>query len=279
MKALLIVLISLNMAAAASHHHAGLRLHDLTSEAQVSGDQALEKMKAVRMILVGEHHTDPAHHAAQLRLIRALHESGRDIAIGLEMFRHDRDPILKQWVQGELTEADLKAVYFEDWNFPWDLYRPIFDYARQNRIPMLGLNVPRDITRQVARQGFDSLSSEQKEILGHVTCDITPAYRDFVARAHGMHGHGEMTFDSFCEAQMVWDTAMAVHAVRFLEQNPGHTLIILAGSGHARRPGIPTQVRQRSAVSLSVILPFTPGVFEPATLSAEEADYLLLPEG
>ncbi|MCK7512360.1 MAG: ChaN family lipoprotein [Desulfobacterales bacterium] len=38
----------------------------------------------------------------------------------------------------------------------------IFEYARAQRIPMIGLNVPREITRQVARGGFQSLTEAQR---------------------------------------------------------------------------------------------------------------------
>jgi uncharacterized iron-regulated protein len=275
MKPLILFLVNVILVLA-GNARADLRLYDLRSETLLRGEQVLETLATAGIILVGEHHTNPAHHAAQLALIRAVHEAGREIAIGMEMFRHDRQETLDRWVQGGSGEAELKSLYRQDWNFPWELYRPIFEYARDNRIPITGLNVPREITRQVARHGFESLSLEQKELLGNVTCDITPAYRDFVARAHGAHGHGGLEFESFCEAQMVWDTAMATHAVRFVTQHPGRILIILAGSGHARHPGIPTQLRRLSEIPLWVVLPETPQIFEPSTISAQEADFLLL---
>jgi uncharacterized iron-regulated protein len=275
MKTLIFLMLSL-MPVLAVPAKADLRLYDLRSDTLLGGRQVLETLTAAGIVLIGEHHTNPAHHAAQLSVIRALREAGGDIAIGLEMFRHDHQDALDRWVRGDSDEAALKSVYRRDWNYPWELYSPIFAYARDHRIPMIGLNVPRDITRQVSRYGFESLSPEQKAILGDVTCDITPEYRDFIARAHGAHAHGGLEFESFCEAQMVWDTAMAVHAVRFVEQHPGRILIILAGSGHARHPGIPTQVRRRSTISPLVILPETSGIFEPSTLSAQDADFLLL---
>lgn len=276
MRSIVLVLVSLSVAATAASAP-DLRLQELASGTFLTGGKALEQLAAARIVLVGEHHTAPDHHAAQLKVIRALHENGRKIAVGLEMFLDERRATLDQFVRGELSEEELKRIYFEDWNFPWELYRPIFEYARQNQIPLIGLNVSRDITRQVARQGFDSLSPEQKEILGDITCEVTPAYRDFVARAHGAHDHGALAFESFCEAQLVWDTAMAVHALRYLDLHPDSTLVILAGSGHARRPGIPTQVGRRSAVPVAVILPYTPHVFERATLSAAEADFIIMP--
>lgn len=73
--------------------------------------------------------------------------------------------------------------------------------------------ISREITRQVSRKGFASLSDKQRGQLEGVTCEVTREYRDFVRSAFGAHGHGKMDFIYFCEAQLVWDTAMAINAI------------------------------------------------------------------
>jgi hypothetical protein len=52
--------------------------------------------------------------------------------------------------------------------------------------------------------------------------------------------------------------------------------VLLAGTGHARKPGIPAQIRKRSDVPVAVILPETPGVIDAGTVGIEETDYLAL---
>jgi uncharacterized iron-regulated protein len=128
---------------------------------------------------------------------------------------------------------------------------------------MVGLNVSRGITRQVAQEGFSSLSETQREELDGGSCNVTREYRDFIRSAFGAHGHGSMDFIRFCEAQLVWDTAMAINAVNHLEQHPDRMMVLLAGSGHARKLGIPYQVKSRSPILTTVRLPRTPDIFGP----------------
>ncbi len=228
-----------------------------------------------RIILVGEHHTAAGHHQAQLAVIQSLVAAGQQVAVGMEMFRRDSQPSLDAWVGGQLKASAFEDVYRDNWNYPFALYQPILEYARQNRLALVGLNVPRGITRQVAREGFDSLSKQERQDLPFVTCDVDQDYMAYIRQAYGAHGHGQMNFDHFCEAQLVWDKAMAVNALRFLEKHPSHVIVVLAGSGHARKGGIPAQLKKMSSFKHLVILPEVPGAIDQETLDHEDADFLI----
>ena len=256
---------------------AQLNLFDIQTRQSIAGAQAMDALKNARLVLVGEHHTNQSHHEAQLQVIRSLNEQPVQLSIGLEMFRKDSQAALDQWVAGKLDEETFEKIYLDNWNFPWPLYRSIFVYARDKRIPMVGLNVSRDITRQVAQHGFASLSNQQRGELAGVTCNVTREYRDFIRSAFGAHGHGNMDFIRFCEAQLVWDTAMAINSLNHLEQHPDRVMVLLAGSGHARKMGIPYQIESRLPIPATVLLPHTPDIFEPATLTGADADFIIMP--
>jgi uncharacterized iron-regulated protein len=228
-----------------------------------------------RIILVGEHHTNVSHHRAQLAVIQSLVAAGRKVAVGMEMFRSDSQPALDAWVAGRLAPTAFEAVYQDNWNYPWPLYEPILAYAREERLPVVGLNVPREITRQVAYQGFDSLSAKDRGDLPFVTCDVDADYMAFIRQAYGAHGHGKMDFTHFCEAQLVWDKAMAARSLRFLEANPEHTIVLLTGSGHARKGGIPAQIKKLGPADHLVILPEVPGNLDRTTVDGDDADFLI----
>jgi uncharacterized iron-regulated protein len=91
-----------------------------------------------------------------------------------------------------------------------------------------------------------------------------------------MHGHGGMEFTNFCEAQLVWDTAMAWTLLRFLEKDPKATVVVIAGKGHSWKLGIPAQIKSRSTLPFRVILPEIPGRVERGNISMAEADYVWL---
>ena len=228
------------------------------------------------LVFVGELHTTQSHHHAQLETIRVLKKAGAPLAIGLEMFRRDSQSDLDRWVNGELSEKEFEKTYYKNWNYPWPLYKDIFLYAREHKIPMVGLNVPPDVTKQVAREGFDSLTPKQRGDLPMVTCRVDPEYLAFIRRSLAMHGHGGLDFTRFCEAQLVWDTAMAWSLLRYLEKNPEATVVVIAGSGHAWKKGIPAQIRSRSELPFRVILPEVPGRVDKENIALNEADYVWL---
>lgn len=256
--------------------HLDHRLYDLQNRKEKLMSEVIPELKNNRVILVGEHHTSIDHHFGQLNVIQSLKEAGVQVAIGLEMFRDDSQQALDQWVAGTISEEQFEAIYYDNWNYPWPVYRMIFDYARQEKIPMIGLNVPREITRQVSQGGFNSLSEEQRGKLKDVSCRVDKEYMDYIKRAFGGHAHGQINFTYFCEAQMVWDTAMAVNTLDYLKKEPDSVVVLLAGAGHVRKGAVPRQIRDRSDVPHAVILPKIEGIIDKETISTKDADYIML---
>ena len=255
---------------------AGHRLFDLHMQQELDIAEATDRLRSSRVVLVGEQHTNANHHRAQLAVIRHLHEAGVETAIGMEMFRNDSQADLDRWVGGEMSAAEFEKIYYDNWNYDWSLYKPIFEYARQENIPIVGLNVPRDITRQVARQGFQSLSKEQKEKLSNITCRVDQAYMEYIRRSFGAHAHGDLNFVYFCEAQLVWDNIMAVTSVAYLKSNPKSVMVLLAGAAHTRKQAVPAQIGKRADFPTTVILPEVPGNIDSATVDSSDADFLFL---
>jgi uncharacterized iron-regulated protein len=253
-----------------------LRLFEVATDKETSLAQALPEMREKRIILVGEYHDRKSHHMAQLLIIKAMHQSGIPLAIGLEMFRADSQHVIDSWVGGKMKKEDFQEAYYDNWNFPWPLYGMIFEYAREKRIPLVGLNVPRDVTRQVAIRGFESLSKKQKTKIPNVTCKVDRDYLDFIKRAYGAHAHGQLNFTYFCEAQLVWDKAMAIYALDYLKAHPNTSMVLLAGTGHAWKRGIPEQLRQLSELPYTVVLPKVSGRIEPGAVNEKDTDYIWL---
>ncbi len=248
---------------------------DVSSARFVTFDQMVDDLKDTRVVFIGELHDHPSHHQAQLQVIQALQETGKRIAIGLEMVRRESQDALDKWVMGQMSERKFRSVFEQNWGM-WPLYQGILEYARLDRIPLIGLNVPREITMQVAREGFASLSPQQLQEVPGVSCTVDPEYRSFIRRTLGSHAHEGASFENFCEAQMVWDTAMAQRLVEYLQAHPDTTVVVLAGSGHAWKYGIPEQLRKQTDINYRVLLPAIPGRIEQADVTTGEADYLLL---
>jgi len=261
------------------HSHFGDEILKIDNGQVRTLSQILPDISAVPVTFVGEIHSDIHHHDLQLRIIRALHESDIPVTIAMEMVGRQEQNSLDLWIAGDFEELEFRKIFEGDWPVSWDLYRDIFIFARDHQIPVLGLNVPDEITEQVAREGFDSLSGEQLEKVPGVTCDVDEDYMRLMKMALKMHGRDTATsgFTNFCEAQMVWDTAMAHTLVEYSERMRNHRIIVLAGNIHAWKHGIPEQVRRKTpATPYRVILPEIPLRQTRGGTSTDRADYLWL---
>lgn len=265
----LFLLLSLAFSSAAWGH-----IFDLKRQQETSLNLVLEDLAGVQTIFIGELHDRQAHHQAQLQLIRELHQAGVILSIGLEMFRQDGQEQLDQWIDGKIEEKKFAGIFEEHWSL-WEQYREIFRYAREKAIPLVGLNIRRELVNQVARQGFASLSPEQRAELPIAGCNVNPAYRDFIRRAYNSHGENSSEFEHFCEAQMLWDASMAKHLHEYLQRNPQRVVVVLAGNGHSWKHGIPEQLGLLGSFSHRVLLPETLGHTDLQTIGFEDADYLL----
>lgn len=228
-----------------------------------------------RLIFIGENHDDARHHTAQLELIKQLHKDGRPLAIGLEMFMAESQDALDRWVAGKLSVSRFRKIYLDNWNMPWKYYRDIFIYARDKRIPLVGLNLPKGISRKVARDGFASLSPGELRLLPpEITCSVTPGYMALLHQAYHDHGMNDKAFAHFCEAQVLWNRHMALKVQEFRTRRPGHTMVALVGIGHALKSGAPGEMTADES-NYRVILPEHGGL-NRHNLTVQDADYLLL---
>jgi uncharacterized iron-regulated protein len=243
----------------------------------LSVEKMVRELRAVDVIFIGELHDSPENHFLQSEVIRILHEAEVPLAVGLEMFRADDQRTLDAWTQGELPLDRFLPRYYANWRMPWPLYRDIFLYAREHRIPLIGLNIPDAVSKAVASKGFGSLSAaEREQIPQGITCDVDARYREFIQRAYSGHIHpSDRKFNNFCEAQLVWDRSMAWHIAQFREQHNKTAIVVLTGVGHAWRRGIPEQLTRYAKLQSRVILPTVPGDLERRTVTIQDADYLV----
>lgn len=253
----------------------GGKIIRVSDQKELEMPELVAEARRVEVVFVGELHNRKAHHEAQLKLIKALHEIGVPVSIGVEMFKAESQEALDKWVSGELGVEEFKEAYRRNWGMPWYQYRDIFLYARKNGLPLVGLNVSRKIIHQVFKGGFDSLTAEQmKELPPGVECRVDKKYEEFIREAMGEHEMDDATFRSFCEAQMVWDNAMAYNTIEYLKVNPGRKMVVLAGNGHSWKRGIPQQLDRLSELTYLVILPESGGL-DREDIGLDDADYVI----
>lgn len=230
------------------------------------------------VIYLGETHDSSADHAAQLQIIQELHRRHSDLAIGMEMFQRPFQPVLDQYLAGQITEAELRqqSEYDQRWGFPWANYAPILRFAQANQIPVLALNTPTEVTRRVAQKGLDALQPSDLQWIpppSEIRTD-NEAYRQFLRPIYeDFHeGHSSSTdFERFFLSQVLWDETMAEQVASFLTSHPDYQMVVLAGQGHVMYGhGIPSRVARR----MQSVRPLTQRIvlLNPATDPSTQAD-------
>jgi uncharacterized iron-regulated protein len=132
---------------------------DVQKGALVSQETLLRELAAAQFILLGEVHDNPEHHRLQADLLRALIVQGRRPALAMEQFDREFQPA----IDAALARSNVSAVALatsgefdrKDWLLP--LYAPLLAIAVDARLPVAALNLSRNRTREVARQGFAAL--------------------------------------------------------------------------------------------------------------------------
>jgi uncharacterized iron-regulated protein len=236
----------------------------------------IAEVKQSRVIFVGEFHDRRAHHTMQLEIIKGIRQTGQHLAIGLEMFDLASQPLLDQWVRGDMDLARFIASYQQNWSVSWAEYDALLLYARNNRIPLVALNAPADLVQKVARHGFSILTPQDLSRLpSGVSGSVSPSYRDFLQDAFADHHLDERLFKNFCEAQALRNSAMGSLITSWLTQNQGSRMVIITGVGHAMRRAVADDLISRQGLSTRIIVPVTDGLFD--RIDRDDADYFVYP--
>jgi len=238
----------------------------------------LKQLRQSRVVYLGETHDSEADHRAQLEILRSLHQQNPKLAIGMEMFQRPFQSGLDSYLAGVATEEMLQEFteFDKRWGFPWSFYSPIVEFAKENQLPVVALNTPTEVTQKVARQGLNSLTEEDRRYIPPIAeIRLEPdRYRDRLRQIFdGFHaGKGNNRgFDSFFQAQVLWDETMADAIAQFLKKNPDQQMLILVGQAHViYGDGIPSRVARRiPKIKQSTILLNPPSEFLKETNIAD----------
>jgi uncharacterized iron-regulated protein len=228
----------------------------------VAAKQLLTSMAERRIVLLGESHTNVEHHLWQLHTLAGLHAHRSRLVVGFEMFPRAVQPALDAWSKGRHTEADFLEAsrWREVWGYGPELYLPLFHFVRQNRLPMIALNVDRELVSHVGQKGWSAVPEDAREGISD-PAPASDAYRQSLAKVYAAkqkqgvknpspHGGGDgpqgdeadeepdlveilesADFVHFVEAQLTWDRAMAEALFKASRENPEALVVGVLGRG------------------------------------------------
>jgi len=248
----------------------GVRTSDAMNLADIAG-----KVSDRKIVYLGEQHDKYEHHVAQFEAIRELYVKNKKIAIGMEMFQRPFQKALDDYIEGRTEEREFlrSSEYFKRWGFDYNLYKDILRFAREEKIPVVALNIRKEIVDKVSKKGIGSLSEEEKKELPG-TMDLTDDdYRQRLKEVFERHeAAAGMDFANFYQSQILWDETMAESVDEYLKKNPDRQMVVLAGGGHlVFGSGIPKRAFRRNGLEYAIIL-------NDDSVEKKIADYILFPQ-
>ncbi len=236
------------------------------------------------VVLLGESHPSVEDHRWQLHTLAALFGRNPNMVIGFEMFPRSAQPVLDRWINGELDERTFldEVKWGEVWGYQAKLYLPLFHFARQNRIPMLAINVNRSLVARVGNEGWSNIPAGEREGVSD-PAPVSDAYRHELAHVFLMkqasdpdaihkglaikepdhQGINEIlekaAFQHFVEAQSTWDRAMAEGLAAGLRTPPATLAVGIMGSGHvAYGSGVAHQLDDLGVADVATAITISP---------------------
>lgn len=238
------------------------------------------------LLLLGEHHANPAHHQWHLALLQHYFSTGEQFVLAMEVFPRRLQPVLNDWVEKRIDEkAFLAAINWESiWGFDLALYWPVFEFVREHGISLIALNVDHALVQEVSRVGWKAVPESEREGLR----DPVAPSRDYVKRlAESYRQHGKqfatkqddlVAFRNFVDQQLLWDNAMAQGLAALVAAYPSKKIVGIVGSWHLiDRQGVPYQLQAMSVGQMQSWIPWDENL-DCEDINAGFSDGIYFPE-
>lgn len=190
------------------------------------------------VVFIGEHHDNSINHWLELQLTKSLYQlRNGQLTLGAEMFERDNQSGLNDYLSGEISNENLKDSV-RLWNNYKTDYKPLVDFAKDNKLKFIATNIPRRYASIVAKKGLDSLNyitESEKKFMMKQPIEVsmeTPGYEGMVEM---MAEHARSNPMQFVQAQAVKDATMAESIFKNLEK--GKLFIHYNGDYHSKEYG------------------------------------------
>jgi Haem-binding uptake, Tiki superfamily, ChaN len=107
--------------------------------------ELLHKIRSCNIIYCGDYHSLRQAQITNLELLREIVKS-RKVILATELIYSDDQDVLNRYLLGEIDEEKfLRNIHYEEtFGFDWQNYKPIFDFAREEKIPVLAIDCKTD---------------------------------------------------------------------------------------------------------------------------------------
>jgi uncharacterized iron-regulated protein len=235
---------------------ANYRVYDRQGNAS-SLEKIIESLKDVDVVFLGENHDDAAAHYLQNEIFRRAfekHGQRRAVALSLEMFERDVQPVVDEYLNDLISENHFLLSSRPWGNYKTD-YKPLVEFAKTNRLEVIAANAPRRYVNMVSRNGRESLSRLSREARRWLAPlpygEASDAYAKKFSALMGQTSDSitPVKHSPMLNAQALWDATMAFSISEYLKRSKKKNPLVvhLNGAFHTEnRLGTPEHLLKYS---------------------------------
>ena len=254
------------------------RVFDTRQKTFSDFESMLADLARADAVFVGEQHDDPNTHRLELAIVEGLTRRGVPVIVALEMFERDVQGNLDQYAAGTMAEEP-----FLKGSRPWPRYasdyRPLIEFAKAHKLPIVAANVPRRMASEVGKKGMTAIEGADRALASkELDCPTKGDYYDRFAAAMGNHAGAS---PNFYFAQCVKDETMGESVAEAFHRTPGRvTIVHVNGAFHSDFGlGAAESARRRMPgrrIAVVSVLPVQDiDAAKPSDEDLKRADYLM----
>ncbi len=256
MKKLLFLLLTCPLFSVAQLTESNYRIYNTKTSKEVTLKDIVSDMDGYDVLMFGEEHNDSVTHFLERSMLELLHlKYGEKLALSLEMFDRDVQPVMDEYLLGFIRERHFKKDS-RAWSNYRD-YKPMVEYARDKSLNVICANAPTRYTNLAGRKGqkgLEELPESAKEYFAPLPYDTASGkyYKKLMALQHGDGDKvkagmpaAAMAGFNMVMAQSLWDATMAYSITQYMDEkkNSGKKIMHVNGKFHSDEGyGVATQM-------------------------------------
>jgi len=199
----------------------------------VKYSKMLQTLEDADIIMFGELHNNPICHWLELEITKDIYKNNPDhLVLGAEMFERDDQLVIDEYFadfyKTKKFEAEVKL-----WNNYTTDYKPLLEFAKENKLKFIATNVPRRYASIVHKKGLEELEKlpeASKAYIADLPIEYNgelKAYKEMMEMMKSMsHANENMP-----KAQAIKDATMAYSILENLKE--GEQFIHYHGTYHS----------------------------------------------
>jgi len=189
----------------------------------------LKSALKTEVLLFGEFHNNTICHWLELEVTKDI-ANQKAVVLGAEMIEADNQKQLNQYLNDEINQKKLDSTARLWPNYKTD-YKPLVDFAKENKLQFIATNIPRRYASMVSKKGFEALETLTVEEKSWIAPQPFPYDATLPGYLEMMKMMGDHTSPNMPKAQASKDATMAY----FINKNlkPNTIFIHYNGSFHS----------------------------------------------